>query len=173
MLIAEAGPSAQNVVHHRGWLNCFRTEESLDQAIADAQRLDDYGVDYVVLSTAQLRALEPHVSERVIGAIHFRGSPSASDPGMLTKAYADLFTRKGGRFIRGDARRLASDPSGWSVTTEMMSIEAREAVVALGPWSDERRPPRLDLTVYPYLPRATVALTSAKAYLDLLTGVSS
>ena len=32
----------------------------------------------------------------------------------------------------------------------------------------ERRPPRLDLTVYPYLPRATVATTSAKAYLDLL-----
>ena len=34
----------------------------------------------------------------------------------------------------------------------------------------ERRPPRLDLTVYPYLPRATVAMTSAKAYLDLLAG---
>src|SRR5437016_12514215 len=36
----------------------------------------------------------------------------------------------------------------------------------------ERRPPRLDLTVYPYLPRASVAMTSAKAYLDLLTGAS-
>ena len=37
----------------------------------------------------------------------------------------------------------------------------------------ERRPPRLDLTVYPYLPRASVATTSAKAYLDLLTGAAS
>jgi transposase len=37
----------------------------------------------------------------------------------------------------------------------------------------ERRPPRLDLTVYPYLPRATVATTSAKAYLDLLAGAAS
>jgi transposase len=37
----------------------------------------------------------------------------------------------------------------------------------------ERRPPRLDLTVYPYLPRATVATTSAAAYMDLLTGVAS
>jgi len=37
----------------------------------------------------------------------------------------------------------------------------------------ERRPPRLDLTVYPYLPRATVAITSAGAYLDLLTGASA
>ena len=37
----------------------------------------------------------------------------------------------------------------------------------------ERRPPRLDLTVYPYLPRATVATTSARAYMGLLTGVAS
>lgn len=37
----------------------------------------------------------------------------------------------------------------------------------------ERRPPRLDLTVYPYLPRATVATTSARTYMDLLTGVMS
>jgi len=37
----------------------------------------------------------------------------------------------------------------------------------------ERRPPRLDLTVYPYLPRAHVAMTSAKTYLGLLTGAAS
>jgi hypothetical protein len=29
------------------------------------------------------------------------------------------------------------------------------------------------MTVYPYLPRANVAMTSAKTYLDLLTGASS
>ncbi len=33
----------------------------------------------------------------------------------------------------------------------------------------ERRPPRLDLGVYPYLPRARVATTSAQAYMALLT----
>jgi hypothetical protein len=37
----------------------------------------------------------------------------------------------------------------------------------------ERRPPRLDMTVYPYLPRASVATTSARTYLDLLTGAAS
>src|SRR4030081_441026 len=37
----------------------------------------------------------------------------------------------------------------------------------------ERRPPRLDLTVYPYLPRASVAMTLAKTYLGLLTGAAS
>src|SRR3954464_5886757 len=37
----------------------------------------------------------------------------------------------------------------------------------------ERRPPRLDMTVYPYLPKATVATTSARDYMDLCTGAAS
>ena len=37
----------------------------------------------------------------------------------------------------------------------------------------ERRPPKLDLTVYPYLPRVAVATTSAKAYMALLSGAAS
>ena len=37
----------------------------------------------------------------------------------------------------------------------------------------EHRPARLDMTVYPYLPRANVAITSARSYLDLLGGVAS
>ena len=34
----------------------------------------------------------------------------------------------------------------------------------------ERRPPKLDLDVYPYLPRARVATTSTASYMSLLEG---
>jgi hypothetical protein len=37
----------------------------------------------------------------------------------------------------------------------------------------ERRPPRLDMTIYPYLPKATVAATLARSYMDLLAGVAA
>ena len=37
----------------------------------------------------------------------------------------------------------------------------------------ERRPPRLDMTVYPYLPKAHVAATSAGDYMALLAGDGS
>jgi hypothetical protein len=37
----------------------------------------------------------------------------------------------------------------------------------------ERRPPRLDLTIYPYLPQATVATTAGSSYLGLLAGGAS
>ena len=136
-LIAEAGGMAASLVHQRGWLSCLRTEESLRKAITEAKLLDQYGVDYAVLTGAQLRELEPHVSDAVIGAIHFRGSPTSADPGALTKAYAELFTRRGGRFLKGDARRLSQQASGWALASENGPIEAREAVIALGPWSDD------------------------------------
>ena len=145
-LIAEAGDAAGALVQHMGWIRCLRTEESLRQAIANTRRLDKYGVDYAVLTGAQLRDLEPHASEKVIGAIHFRGSPTCSDPGLLTKAYAELFTRRGGRFLNGDARRLAQERSGWSLPSDSGPIEAQEVVAALGPWSgDVFRPLGYDL----------------------------
>ncbi len=37
----------------------------------------------------------------------------------------------------------------------------------------ERRPARLDMTVYPYLPHTNVAMTSPRTYLDLLSGAAS
>jgi len=131
-LIAEAG-GARALVRPNGWIRCLRTEASLREKIAEARRLEQYGIDYAVLTGAQLRELEPHVSEKIGGAIQFRGSPTCSDPGMLTKAYADLFIQKGGRFpaeTRGASpRALPAGASG--------PVLAREAVVALGPWSDD------------------------------------
>ena len=37
----------------------------------------------------------------------------------------------------------------------------------------EGRPPRLDMELYPYLPRANVATTSTKDYMTLLAGSRS
>ena len=48
-----------------------------------------------------------------------------------------------------------------------------DAVMHLTLCRIERRPPRLDMTIYPYLPKAVVATISAKAYMGLLTGAAS
>jgi hypothetical protein len=37
----------------------------------------------------------------------------------------------------------------------------------------ERRPPKLDLAAYPYLPRVAVATTQAKTYMTLLGGAAA
>src|SRR5438128_1345186 len=126
-LIAKAGGAVRALVRQNGWIRCVRREASLREKIAEARRLDQYGIDYAVLTGAQLRELEPHVSEKIVGAIHFRGSPTSSYPGMLTQADADLFVRKGGRFLNGDALRLAQDASGWSLRSDNGPISAAAA----------------------------------------------
>jgi len=50
VLIAEIGSAAQSLVNYKGWLNCCRTEKTLLKGIADAHRLEEYGVDYAVLA---------------------------------------------------------------------------------------------------------------------------
>src|SRR5271169_1641703 len=131
-LVAEAGGHAESLVRRTGWIRCLRTEESLRKAVEEARLLDGYGVDYDVLTGSQLREMEPHVSGVVLGGIHFRGSPASPDPGALTKIYADHFVRKGGRFVKGDARRLSNEAQHWSFPTGNGPIEASEVVVALG-----------------------------------------
>jgi len=65
-LIAEAGGTARALVRQNGWIRGLRTEASLREQIAEARRLDQYGIGYAVLTGAQLRELEPHVSEKIV-----------------------------------------------------------------------------------------------------------
>ena len=47
-------------------------------------------------------------------------------------------------------------------------MDAKSALQHLVLCRIERRPPKLDLDIYPYLPRANVATTAAVSYMSLL-----
>ncbi len=125
-----------HLLRRAGWLKGFRTASSRDKAFADAERLGPYGLHIDRLDPAALAALEPHLGEGLIGALHFRDPGSVSDPGALVRAYNDLFMRRGGRFVQGDARTLTQDGARWTVDTEEGPASVRDAVISLGPWSD-------------------------------------
>jgi D-amino-acid dehydrogenase len=135
-LIRAAG--VDNLVHRDGYLLLHRRDDELQRAIADARRLQEqFGVPYRVLDANAVRSSEPSVIGPVVGAIHWTGPWSVADPGTLVKSYADLFARRGGSTVTGDAASLAEAGRGWRVTTAAGPIEAEHAVVALGPWSPE------------------------------------
>ncbi|MDJ0449506.1 FAD-binding oxidoreductase [Methylocystis sp. JR02] len=133
-LIAQAGADA--LLRHTGWIKLFRSEATFRAGIADAERLAKYDLHIDILDSADVAAREPHLAP-VAGAVHYLDTASVSDPGALAKAYADLFLARGGRFIHGDASSLTQEADGrWSVAGPEGRILARDAVVALGPWSD-------------------------------------
>ncbi|MGE5511438.1 MAG: NAD(P)/FAD-dependent oxidoreductase [Bacteroidota bacterium] len=135
-LMAEAGITA--MIRPTGYLKAFRSEAKLAADISESEAEHaEYGINFQALDMAALAALEPHVRDRFAGAVHMTDPVTVADPGAVGKAYADLFIKLGGRFAEGEARSLEQTSTGWRVAVRDGWAEAREVVVALGPWSDD------------------------------------
>ena len=132
---------ATALARRTGYVRLFRDHAGLDGAIKEqAEHKAAYGISYDVWDPAALRRNEPHLTGSYVGAVHLPDPVSISDPGALGKAYADLFKQRGGKFITGDARTLEAVPGGapdirWQVQQVDGPVQARDVVVALGPWS--------------------------------------
>jgi D-amino-acid dehydrogenase len=134
-LIAEA--RCGELLRKNGWIKLFRSEATLARALKELERARPYGVEASLLDAKAIAEREPNLTGDFAGGLQFKQPGFVTDPGGLAKAYATLFRHKGGRFVAGDARGLQQDPDGrWRVPLGSGSAVAREAVVALGPWSD-------------------------------------
>jgi D-amino-acid dehydrogenase len=127
----------EHLVNRSGWIEVFRTEKGRETVLTSAESVAEYGLHFDVLDQAQLRAREPHLLQAPIGGIHWRDPATVSDPGALIKGYASLFEQRGGRMAVGDARSLMRSGDTWVVMTNEGPITCGQAVVALGPWSDQ------------------------------------
>jgi D-amino-acid dehydrogenase len=135
-LMQEAG--IVGMMRRTGYLRLYRSEQTLAaETVRDEAWRKTYGVKYEVVDARKLAELEPHLRGPAAGGVWMPEPVSVADPGGVTKAYAKLFTDKGGRFLEGDARSLAPLRGGWQVRTSAGPISAASAVVALGPWSDD------------------------------------
>ncbi|HLZ00611.1 MAG TPA: FAD-dependent oxidoreductase [Bradyrhizobium sp.] len=133
-LMAEAG--VPELLRKDGWIKLFRSEKALAKAIGELERARQYGVTGDLLDAKAIAAREPHLSGDFAGAIHLPQPGFVPDPGGLAKAYAALFMRKGGRCLVADATSLEQTSGGWRVGGAGNTAIAREAAIALGPWSD-------------------------------------
>jgi D-amino-acid dehydrogenase len=134
-LIAEA--RVPELLRRTGWIKLFRSDATLGNAVRELDRARQYNVAGEVLDAREIAAREPNLTGDFAGAVYLPAPGFIPDPGGLAKAYAALFGRKGGRFLVGDARTLEQSGSRWRVSTDDGSVTAREAVVAMGPWSDQ------------------------------------
>lgn len=129
------------VMRRTGYLRLHRSAERLEAELSAAEAAAvRWGVLSEAVSVARLRELEPHLTGldvSIAGGVLKPQAVSVPDPGAVGKAYAALFRERGGRLLTGDARGLASAHEGWRLAADEGEIQAREVVVALGPWSNE------------------------------------
>ena len=134
-LAEEAG--ALDLIRRRGWIKLFRSAQPMSVAIQEAEALKrEFGVNFAALDARAVADKEPHLNGGLAGGLHWTDPGSVTDPHALTLAYAALFERLGGKVLTGDAGSFTAAGPGWRVTTEAGPLDAGEAVVALGPWSD-------------------------------------
>jgi D-amino-acid dehydrogenase len=134
-LAAEAG--AMELFRRTGWMKVFRTARERDVRFAEAERWHgEFGLSYKAYDARTLQGLEPHLAPVLSGALHWTDPLAVVDPHGLVLSYLKSFEKLGGRFVQGNAASLYAEAGAWRVRTVDGPLAARDAVIALGPWSD-------------------------------------
>lgn len=132
-----AASDAEDLVRRTGWIEAYRSTAAFDRAAAGTAAAAAHGLRFDLLDGARMRAREPALSDRLVGAIHWHDPVSVRDPHALTMRYLALFNKRGGRVVVGDARSLVAEDGLWSLSGGTGRISALQAVVALGVWSGD------------------------------------
>ncbi|EBA06477.1 NAD(P)/FAD-dependent oxidoreductase [Sagittula stellata] len=133
-LIAEAG--MEKLITRDGIAILYRDPDEYAAAVIDAERVHaTYGTRFRAIDGAEYAREDPALLKAPAGVVHWQDSWSCASPGALTAGYADLFVRRGGTLLTGDAATLRQRGAGWQVETEAGAVDATQAVIALGPWS--------------------------------------
>lgn len=129
-LVAEAG--LESLIHARGWLDVYRTPAALARAATEASTLERHGLRSSLLDRAALQGQQAELGTAAVGAIHWHDPKTVRDPGALVRGYAELFVRRGGRLLCGNADSLGRRGRGWTVAHTDGEVAAEHLVIALG-----------------------------------------
>lgn len=128
--------SLHGMIRNGGELQIFETEAAFRGAEATRQMRRARGVRVEVLNAAQVRELEPALSESVRHGALLPDAYQTVDPRSFVAALAGHFVANGGRFERATLEDLTVDgPQSITVRTDRGTVHVDEAVVALGAFS--------------------------------------
>ncbi len=142
---------ATHLIRKVGWLQLFREQSNFQAEALQAQRMAKHGVEYRILSVADIQALEPDLNaDAFVGGIHWLNSWQVSDPAGLVKAYARHFEALGGVIEQTTVKSMMRQGDTWHIGTDTEHLETQNVVIATGPWSaDLLRPLGYDFPLFP------------------------
>jgi glycine/D-amino acid oxidase-like deaminating enzyme len=133
-LVKEAG--AEHLVHQRGHLYVYRSDQSLAKdGLAWTLRREN-GVEVDEFDADELRQLEPALSRDYVRGLLVRENGHTSNPFGLVSALVEHFVRNGGAVIRAEALGFRLDGGRLTaIRTDAGELAADMAVIAAGAWS--------------------------------------
>jgi D-amino-acid dehydrogenase len=138
--------SATQYLRKQGWMKVYRTPGAFADTLRERELAAEFGLPFQALDREGALALEPALGASFVNAVYWPSSASVTNPLALTRAYVARLVALGGIVLTGDARSLHRASERWRVETNEGPVDAREAVVALGPWAgDLLKPMGIDL----------------------------
>ena len=135
-LMAEA--QATRYLRKNGWLKLYRSDESFAGTARERDYAGELGLELKRARAPKRRARSSRRSRRCFAMRCIgRTRRACRIPVAVAKAYAALFARLGGVILKGDALTLHRSGEDWRVDTDEGPVDAKEAVVALGPWAPD------------------------------------
>lgn len=136
-LIKRAG--AESLLGNHHWLSVSRSEKHLEESFRNADLIAEQGVSHRKLNTAELKTEEPDLLSAFPGAVMWTSPQTIRNPSKLVQSYVDLFRQSGGVFLQADVSAVSRTAQGlWEIRdVQGETHQAREVVVALGPWSTQ------------------------------------
>lgn len=118
------------------YLYVARNPAKADTAKDLAWRLRrERGGEMEVFDGPALREIEPELSPAYTRGVRLGPMARTTNPFRLTRAYAELLRRQGGKFVRAEVKALRPAGAGVEIETTAGQRTADIAVVAAGAWS--------------------------------------
>ncbi len=125
------GNDAEKYFCKTGRVKIHRSKASFDGDAFERETLTKLGVPFEVLDPSEFAKIEPNIKPIFYKALKLSSSARVTDPGAVVAGYAQGFIAAGGTFIKGDAATLTQSGGKW----EVAGAQAKDVVVALGPWA--------------------------------------
>lgn len=130
-IVAEAGLA--DLIRPRGALEVFETKSAFEAARGSIELRKRHGVPLNVIGPEEIRQIEPALGGTFAGGVHRTDMDSVINPLKHSQRIAELAVKRGGRFVRGEARRIESKGGGKStVHTDRAPLDADLVVIAAG-----------------------------------------
>ncbi|WP_164661688.1 FAD-binding oxidoreductase [Tropicibacter sp. Alg240-R139] len=130
------GTGQEELITDSYYLHAFRNPEQANLEGLDYRIRREKGGDLQRVNGAELRQIEPALSNEFKAAVVIKGQARVTSPGRMGAVLADKARAQGAEILRTEVTGLArATGSGWQLITTKGPLRARQVILSAGVWS--------------------------------------
>lgn len=126
-----------HLLHLRGYLRVWESDAGAKQAMAQAQRLQPYGIATEMWSAESVRAMAPGLTVQVRGGVAYPDTGHVDDPYAVCAGLVAALSLRGGRVQQGRVTAIGQAGQGPATVSleQGRALRCKDVVLCAGAWS--------------------------------------